>query len=250
MTVQSTTARASYSGNGATKTFPVPFYFFDASHVSLALVATDPYSIVPPKTLVLNSDYSVAGAGNSQGGSVTLNAAPPAGMQLVVSRAVPFTQLVKYVPNDPFPAATHEQALDQLTMAVQQLLAAVQVSIRAPDFETPQLVLPPKAQRAGMVLGFDSAGNLTLYPIKTYNPPSPGVMFDEMFQVGINFTPGVTTTLPLSQDYGSASNLLVHFDAAFQGKNTYALVGKNLTFSEPIPYGVQTVFVRGGATAA
>ena len=38
---------------------------------------------------------------------------------------VPLTQLNTYVPNDPFPAASHERALDKLTMEVQQLDEAI-----------------------------------------------------------------------------------------------------------------------------
>jgi Pectate lyase superfamily protein len=61
-----------------------------------------------------------------------------------------------------------------------------------------------------------------------------------------DFTPGTTTTLTLSQNYGSASNLWVAFDGVEQGANTYSLSGTTLTFNAPIPVGTSFVFVKGG----
>ena len=47
--------------------------------------------------------------------------APTASERISILRNVPSTQTTHYVPNDPFPAASHENALDKLTMIVQQL---------------------------------------------------------------------------------------------------------------------------------
>ena len=60
------------------------------------------------------------------------------------------------------------------------------------------------------------------------------------------FTPGTTTSLTLSTNYGSASNLWVAFDAAEQGADTYSLSGTTLTFNAPIPNGTNKVYVKGG----
>jgi hypothetical protein len=70
----------------------------------------------------------------------------------------------------------------------------------------------------------------------------------ETFVSGVNFTPGVTIGLTLANQYFSASNIEVFFDAAFQGPDQYSLIGFGLVFSSPIPVGVQNVYVRGGAT--
>ena len=50
---------------------------------------------------------------------------PPTGSTLIIVRRVNLTQLTNYVENDPFPAESHENALDKLTMAVQELDADV-----------------------------------------------------------------------------------------------------------------------------
>lgn len=76
-----------------------------------------------------------------------------------------------------------------------------------------------------------------------------GEMTDETFVAGTDFTSGVTTSLTLSKDYNDEQNIYVHFDAAFQGPDTYTLVGTTLTFDAAIPGGVAKVFVKGGTTS-
>lgn len=81
---------------------------------------------------------------------------------------------------------------------------------------------------------------------------APGGWFDERgsggsigFAAGVDFTGGTTTTLPLSQPYGSQANLIVTFDGGFQGGDTFSLSGKTLTFTSAIPSGIQKVYVKG-----
>jgi len=73
---------------------------------------------------------------------------------------------------------------------------------------------------------------------------SPAV---ETFVAGTDFTPGTTVALTLANDYGSASNLTVHFDASYQGPENFSLILNTLTFSAPIPVGIEKVYVKGGA---
>ena len=81
---------------------------------------------------------------------------------------------------------------------------------------------------------------------------SYGGFFDEKgasgtpgFSAGTDFVAGTTTTLTLSQNYASAANLWIHFDAAFQGPDQYSLSGRTLTFTSAIPLGTSKVFVKG-----
>jgi hypothetical protein len=85
-------------------------------------------------------------------------------------------------------------------------------------------------------------------------PPrlSPGGWYDEKgsggtygFAAGVDFTAGTSTTLTLSQPYGSQANLIVAFDAAWQGADQFSLSGKTLTFTSAIPTGTVKVFVKG-----
>ncbi|MGU7838693.1 hypothetical protein ACV22V_04375 [Burkholderia sp. AW33-5] len=246
MTVSSSLARADYNGNGATTLFPVPFYFLDPTHIKVLRTDT---STTPPTTalLVLNSDYTVTGAGVQGGGSITTAIAPTATQKISILRNVPLTQLTHYVPNDPFPAASHEQALDQLTMEIQQVTEAQTHSLQLPTYEPVPPSLPAASLRASMLLGFDANGNPTTVPL----PASVGVgdLRWDTFVAGTNFTPGTTTSLTLSRAPGTVANVEVFFDATFQGPDQIAsLVGAVLTFTAAIPVGVQKVFVRSGTT--
>jgi hypothetical protein len=70
------------------------------------------------------------------------------------------------------------------------------------------------------------------------------------FVAGVDFVAGPgPTSVTLSQNYGSAGNLWVQFDAASQGGDTFTLGGANnetLTFPAGIPVGTQKLYVKGG----
>jgi hypothetical protein len=121
MTISSNTASASYTGNGVTAIFPVPFYFLTDTDLKVSRrTATGAESV-----LTLNSDYTVSDAGNQAGGSVTTIPALSAGDQLFIERNVDAVQETAYPTNGYFPAASHEKALDRLTMLAQQVLTAL-----------------------------------------------------------------------------------------------------------------------------
>lgn len=161
MTVQTTTSRADYTGNGSTTAFTVPFYFLDNTHV---LVIRTQISTGTATTLALTTDYTVSGAGVGSGGTVTCVTAPTTDQKISILRNVPLTQLTHYVDNDPFPAASHEKALDQLTMEIQQLQEAISRSIKISQNNTissPEMNLSA-AMRANMVIAFDSNGDISV----------------------------------------------------------------------------------------
>jgi hypothetical protein len=83
-----------------------------------------------------------------------------------------------------------------------------------------------------------------------FAPIAPIVdIVDNTFTAGVDFTPGTTSSLTLSRSFGSISRLWIFFDAAFQGDDQVAsLVGANLTFTSPIPVGVNKVYVKGLVT--
>ena len=153
MTVASELASVDYAGDGATSTFPVPFRFLAASHLSVQLRAANGTLSAPA--------FTASGAGAQQGGLVTLTSVIPAvGETLLIARDVPVTQETDYVANDPFGAETHEAALDKLTMIAQQLRNAVARALQSPAGDLPLTLgaLPVQAARAARLLGFDAAG--------------------------------------------------------------------------------------------
>jgi hypothetical protein len=120
MTVQSTTATKSYLGNGVTKDFPVPFRFLDDTHLVVTVVDSA-LSPAVSALLVLNSDYTLTGAGSESGGTLTTTGTLTNTQTIQIDLDPPLTQLTSYPVNGPFPAKTHEAALDQLTMIAQSL---------------------------------------------------------------------------------------------------------------------------------
>jgi hypothetical protein len=154
MTVASTLSRATYLGDGVSTAFPVPFRFIDAAHLRVVRRS----SAGVETTLVLSVDYSVSGADNPAGGSVTLGTAPAVGEVLAIIRNVPMDQTLDYVANDPFPAESHERGLDKLTMALQQVDEQVDRSLRVPVTDAPISAFPSAAERAGKFLAFGAGG--------------------------------------------------------------------------------------------
>lgn len=99
---------------------------------------------------------------------------------------------------------------------------------------------------------YDQFGNLIWDQLtEDANAGLTGNMTDAIFEAGTDFTPGVTTTLTLPAIFGSEDNIWVFFDAAYQGDDQIAsLDDAVLTFVEPIPVGVEKVYVKGGTTVA
>jgi hypothetical protein len=160
MTVSSSTSRVSYSGNGVTVAFAVPFYFLANSQLLVVLRS----SAGVETTQVLGTNYTVTGAGVLTGGTVTMTVAPASGATLVISRNVPLTQETDLQPNDRLPAETLEQTVDKLTMITQQIDESVDRAIKFPVSDSSSLAttLPSSSVRAGKYLGFDASGNVSV----------------------------------------------------------------------------------------
>lgn len=160
MTVSSSTARVSYSGNGSTQAFAVPFYFLSSSHLLVTLRSST--GVETPQ--VLGTNYTVTGAGVLTGGTVTMIVAPASGSTLVIVRNVPLTQETDLQPNDRLPAETLEQTVDKLTMITQQLDEASDRAIKFPvsDSSSFDTTLPVSSARAGKYFKFGSTGAISL----------------------------------------------------------------------------------------
>lgn len=244
MTVQTTTSRADYTGNGSTTAFTVPFYFLDNTHV---VVYRTQISTGVISTLTLGSDYNMTGAGVSTGGTLTMTVAPTTDQKLSILRNVPLTQLIHYVPNDPFPAATHEQALDQLTMEVQQL-AEAQGRALALSANTPagsvSTSLPTPA--ANKLIGWDT----TAQNLQNVDPSSLlTIAGSSGFSTQLFSGTGAQTAFTLSTNPGIIANLEVYISGVRQRPTTdYTLSGTTLTFLAAPASGTNNIFVRWGTT--
>jgi len=117
MTISSTNTKAIYGGNGSTKVFAIPFMFMSDDDIEVVLTDTAGVEF----TRTIGTDYQISGSGEQTGGTCTMTIPPEGGQTLVIRRSPAMVQEVDYVENDAFPAATHEAALDKLTMICQTL---------------------------------------------------------------------------------------------------------------------------------
>ena len=126
MTVTTTLDRQYYNGDGGNLNFPFNFRFFNNSEIFVFLIGADGVPVL--KTL--NVDYTLTGAQQQNGGTVTFSTAPPAGSQNVfIQRILPQTQPTSVRNQGAFFPAIHEDAFDRLTMLIQQALAGVANSL-------------------------------------------------------------------------------------------------------------------------
>lgn len=160
MTVSTTTSRAAYSTNGTTGPFTVPFYFLANEHLLVTYVVGG-----VPTTYVLDTDYTVTGAGDPNGGAITLVSPLAAGGTITIVRDVPATQLTDYQNLDSFPAESHERALDKLTMIAQQQDEVLNRALVFPVGDETSGLLPSAADRASKLQGYDGSGAPAMYDL-------------------------------------------------------------------------------------
>jgi hypothetical protein len=145
VTLSSTQTRIIYAGDGVTVDFAVPFAFFGPDELTVIERQSDTGLRA---TKVLGTHYTVTG-GNGENGTVTAVAPPAIGVTWTIARKTNRTQLVDYTPNDPFPAETHERALDRQAAVSQELGDAVSRSAQlSPTTSLESLEMPdPEAGR-------------------------------------------------------------------------------------------------------
>ncbi len=118
MTVQTSTTVATGIGNGVTTTFPIGFKFNRNEDLIVNVVDEEAQT---ETLLTLDSDYTVAGAGNQDGGSITLTAGPLAeGKSIVTKRMVSVLQMTDLRNQGKFFAEVHEDSFDKGVMIDQQ----------------------------------------------------------------------------------------------------------------------------------
>ncbi|HEE2206898.1 TPA: hypothetical protein R6964_002391, partial [Klebsiella pneumoniae] len=120
MMVENDTSSVEYQLSTSTGPFAIPFYFIENGHISAWLYTENSDGGYDETTLTLDTDYILTGAGDSEGGTLTLVETHD-GATLLIARTPDATQLTSYVATGKFPATSHERALDKLTMLIQQI---------------------------------------------------------------------------------------------------------------------------------
>ena len=159
MTISTTSIKNTYTGNNSTATFNYTFKIFANS--DLQVIIRNASGVETVKTITTH--YTVAGAGNNSGGSITFTSGniPTNTETVVIRRILPQTQSIDYIANDPFPAESHEEGLDRAMMTIQQVQEELDRSLkvsRTATLNTAEITADASA-RAGKLLGFSADGN-------------------------------------------------------------------------------------------
>ena len=200
MTLLTENYKIVHTGDGAKTTFTYDFLVFNANEMTVYL-----------DSILQTTGWSITGLDNPTGGTVVFDTAPADQVEVKLLRSVPYTQLVDYRPHDPFPAETHEAALDRIVMMIQQVLdetnSSVKIPVESPDgFE---LIFPLPG--AGEFIKYTSDGtkletadiyNLgeNIVPSATDNEITEGTVTDERLVSPAQVKLGVETheTAPIT----------------------------------------------------
>jgi len=160
MAVSATTSTVSFTGNGSTTEFAVTFAF-QGTGTTAEIEVVERVIATGAETVKSNpSNFTVTG-GNGSTGTVIAASAPADTVQWHIRRTTTRTQTTDYIANDPFPAETHELALDRLAMSQQEIQEELDRTFkvsRTNAITTPEFV-DNASTRANKILGFSSDGN-------------------------------------------------------------------------------------------
>lgn len=164
MTVSSQTNNETFTGNGVTTQWDLPFRFFHDDEVFVYLVDPVAFTTTP---LILGTDYTLTGAGlpeqfGTAPGKITTTAPVANLKQLYVERIMQIEQLTDIVNQGRFFPEVHEDAFDRLTMLIQQADSNSRGAIRVAIGDPEPARLPSAPLRANLLMGFDGLGNPTV----------------------------------------------------------------------------------------
>lgn len=132
MTVSTQENIVKYQGNPSTTVYQIPFRWLEDTDINIKKQLQDG----TVEVLTYLTDYTLTGENDEHGGYATFTVAPLETDTIVIQRIVPYTQETDYEENEIFPADSHEEALDKLTMEVQQLAEESSRSLKISVFST------------------------------------------------------------------------------------------------------------------
>ena len=160
MTVTTTTTTNTYTGDGTTTAFSFTFEILETTDIKVIVVTTATGAESVRSIGTGSTNYAVTGTGNVNGGTVTFVTAPTASETVFLMRNMSFTQPTNYRVNDPFPAETHENALDRMALQIQQIGRRLDRALLRPESDTTSGALPHNIDLKGGVLKFNSSSGV------------------------------------------------------------------------------------------
>lgn len=263
MTVPATTRKAGpFNGNGSTTSFPFTFKVFTDEDIEVVVADADGVETV----LVLDSDYSVVINGDqdvSPGGTVTYpisGSALASGEKLSIVGALSYDQETDLPAGGNFNPTVLENALDKLSMQIQQLdeqsARALQVPVTS-SLTSDELIAElasgaatataaatsaSASATAAQDSATDAAASASTAQSYVGNIIQNPILGDDVFSGN-----GSTTAFTLSRNMstGNETALLVTISGVTQDPTaSYSVSGTTLTFTSAPPSGSSNIRVR------
>ena len=140
--------RIQCTGDGSQVAFTYPFPIFKDSDIEVFEDAT-------LRTIV--TDYTVSGAGNDNGGTVTFVTAPLTGVVVTLKRTITIARTSDFDESGAFRSKVINDELDTITAVQQQLKDSIDRSLRQTETDAAgTMTIPEKDTRKGKFLRFDA----------------------------------------------------------------------------------------------
>jgi len=152
MTVSTETASITHTGNSVLTEFNIPFKFLSEDHIQVTkiTVSTGAGVIMSP------AEYSIVGAGEATGGTLTVSPAITADYQLYVERRLPLTQDLDLEREGGFYPDAVETQLDKIVMMIQMVMAEVEALTGGEITSITRNVAGPSSSVDGNIALFDN----------------------------------------------------------------------------------------------
>ena len=138
-----------YVVNGVQTDFTYPFPIFASEDLKVYLNGAEQVS-----------GFTINGAGETAGGSVTFDTAPAMDTILTLARELPIERVTDFLEGGDFSAQSINNELDYLVAGLQQVNRENDLMLKYGDHETPgEVQLPDRSVRSNKALGFDGNGD-------------------------------------------------------------------------------------------
>lgn len=222
MTLAAATTRDDYVATSGQTVFPYTF---------TALVDSDVEVLKNGIALTLGAgnDYTISGIGAGSG-NVTLNVGAATGDKIAIYLDMPIARTTNYQNSGAFLALDVNGDMNKAYLAMQQITTDMQAAIRRPEADpaTIGMELPVAADRAKMLLGFDSTG--AVEPVNYLKAQEVTILTVDTFTGN-----GSTKAFTLTDAPVTATLLQITVDGLMQAVSSYSLSGLVVTFSQAPP---------------
>jgi len=160
ITISDTSPRVQYTASGSQTAFTVPFEFFNATDIKvIRTVSTTDTTLTYAASPSSATQYSVSGAGETGGGSITLGGGATAGHKYTIYRDLPIARSSDFPASGQFSVETLNTELDKIVAMMQQNERDFNYTIQAKSSTSTAYGLTFPELVANKILSVNSSGN-------------------------------------------------------------------------------------------